>query len=201
MAARKKKEEAETESTTEEKVEAKAEEKQEVTAADLGVSDSSESKKAQKKEIERKKLIEDRLAAFKDFAPNIADGFGARDDILGVGHVPADMVTTWATDPRIDKGQCISLFRSLGFTPVRPEEVTTNDYDDNRLLVHNYEEYNNMVCRGGGVLMIGYRQYRDERKAYARIKSRERIDAATSNVEDMERSERTGFATGGSWSS
>ena len=183
--------------TKSEKPEVKAEkaEEKEVSAADLGTSaDSTESEKKRKKELERQDLIERRLEAFKEFKPTLKGAMGADDRLQKVENVPADMVVTWATDPRIDKGQCISLYRGLGFTPVLPEEVTANLHDDTRLHVHNFEVYNNMVCRGGGVLMIGYRQYRDERKAYARIESRRRIDTPTDQTENMERNET--FASG-----
>ncbi len=117
------------------------------------------------------------IAGYREFKVNDANATPVEHDRhIRVKNVPADRCCTWATDPRIDNGACISLFRSLGFRVVEVDEVTTDMNDDRKLVVSHFEEGpNRSVAMGGGVLMIGYRQYRDQRRAAAMERSRTNV--------------------------
>lgn len=111
---------------------------------------------------------------------------GPMDEFLRVNNLPADRVVTWATDPRIDNGQHLAMIKRLGFRPVELDEVTTNPNMDSKLVLNQFDEGpNNMVVVGGGVLMIGYRQYRDERKDHERKQYLERVDAEDNKLDDV----------------
>jgi hypothetical protein len=119
------------------------------------------------------------LANFKTFGPNLRKdmGYVADDDPRVVKNVAADMTVTWATDPRIDNGAHMSLIRGLGFRPVRVEEVTTGYDDAEKMVLRSFEVGpHDYVVAGGGVLMVGYRQYREERRAAARAEASSRLD-------------------------
>lgn len=119
------------------------------------------------------------LAAFKEFGPNLRKdmGYVADEDPRYVRNVPADMTVTWATDPRLDAGAHLSFIQGLGFRPVREEEVTTSFTGPDRMVLRAYEVGpHDYVVVGGGVLMIGYRQYRDDRRAAARSEAQARLD-------------------------
>lgn len=127
------------------------------------------------------------LENFKEFRVGpVGQRMGPMDEFLRVQNLPADRVVTWATDPRIDNGQHLSLVKSLGFRPVEVDEVTTNTAMDKKLIVNQFDEGpQNMVVVGGGVLMIGYRQYRDERKKAEALEFRERVDAEEGKLDDV----------------
>lgn len=111
---------------------------------------------------------------------------GPMDEFLRVQNLPADRVVTWATDPRIDNGQHLALIKRLGFRPVEVDEVTTNPNVDTKLVLNQFDTGpQNMVVVGGGVLMIGYRQYRDERKEHERKQYEERVDAEQNKLDDV----------------
>jgi hypothetical protein len=108
------------------------------------------------------------------------------DQHLRVGHVPRDRCVTWATDPRIDNGRSIAMFRGLGFRVVEMDEVTNNPNESRKLFVKHFEEGpNGSVAMGGGVLMIGYRQYRDQRKAAAREESKSQVVQQQNKLDSM----------------
>lgn len=140
-------------------------------------------------EVAKKEGVDPRdsvLENFKEFRSVPAQRMGPMDEFLRVKNLPADRVVTWATDPRIDNGQHLSLIKGLGFRAVEIDEVTTNLYDDKKMVLNQYDEGpNRMVVVGGGVLMIGYRQYRDERKAAERRQHKERVDAETGKLDDV----------------
>jgi len=111
---------------------------------------------------------------------------GPMDEFLRVGNLPADRCTTWATDPRIDNGAHLSIIKGLGFRPVEVDEVTTNLNSQDKLILNQFDHGpNRMVLVGGGVLMIGYRQYRDERKDAERKQHQEAVDAEAGKLDDM----------------
>jgi len=119
------------------------------------------------------------LAAFKEFGPNLRKdmGYVVEDDPRHVRNVPSDMTVTWATDPRLDAGGHLSFVQGLGFRPVRSEEVTTGFTGPDKMVLRAYEiGPHDYVMVGGGVLMVGYRQYRDDRRAAARSEAQARLD-------------------------
>jgi hypothetical protein len=125
-------------------------------------------------------IYEHELAGFKEFGPTLTRdvGYDPKSDPRRVERVPADKTVTWATDPRQDRGSSLAFYRGLGFRPVRIEEVTTSPHDDTRLFLPHFEVGpHDYVVSGGGVLMIGYRQYRDERRAVAVKESMQHLDA------------------------
>lgn len=127
------------------------------------------------------------LANFKEFrVGSYGQRMGPMDEFLRVNNLPADRVVTWATDPRIDNGRHLSFIKSLGFRPVEVDEVTTDPSNQTKLVVNQYEEGPHaMVALGGGVLMIGYRQYRDERRKAQNEEMERRVDAEESKLDDM----------------
>lgn len=127
------------------------------------------------------------LANFKNFrVGSLGQRMGPMDEFLRVNNLPADRVVTWATDPRIDNGRHLSLIKGLGFRPVEVDEVSTDPSNPSKLIVNQFEEGpQRMVALGGGVLMIGYRQYRDERKKAERLEMERRVDAESSKLDDM----------------
>lgn len=127
------------------------------------------------------------LENFKSFRVGpVGQRMGPMDEFLRVQNLPADRCVTWATDPRIDNGQHLSIVKHLGFRPVEVDEVTTNPNDDTKMIVNQFDEGpQNMVVVGGGVLMIGYRQYRDERKKFEARQFQERVDAEKEKLDDV----------------
>lgn len=127
------------------------------------------------------------LENFKSFRVGpVGKRMGPMDEFLRVENLPADRVVTWATDPRIDNGQHLSLVKGLGFRPVEADEVTTNPNEDVKLILNQYDEGpQSTVVVGGGILMIGYRQYRDERKKAEALEFRERVDAEEGKLDDV----------------
>lgn len=120
------------------------------------------------------------LAGFKQFDPSIRRtmGYDAEADPRVVKNVPADMTTSWATDPRIDNGQHLTFMRGLGFRPVRKEEVSTSPFSGDKMFLGAYEVGpHDYVVVGGGVLLIGYRDYRDERRHANTRASRDQLDS------------------------
>lgn len=111
---------------------------------------------------------------------------GPMDEFLRVQNLPADRVVTWATDPRIDNGRHLSFVKGLGFRVVEVDEVTTNPHVDDKLIVNQYDVGpHNSVALGGGILMIGYRQYRDARRAAQQEEMQARVDAESGKLDDM----------------
>lgn len=128
------------------------------------------------------------LENFKEFriGDSLAKRMGPMDEFLRVKNLPADRVVTWATDPRIDNGRHLSFIRGLGFRPVESDEVTTNPHVDGKLVLNQYDEGpHKTVVVGGGVLMIGYRQYRDARRAATLQEHQERVDVETGKLDDI----------------
>ena len=127
------------------------------------------------------------LQQFKSFrVGSLGQRMGPLDEFLRMKNLPADRVVTWATDPRIDNGQHLSFIKSLGLRPVGVDEVTTDPNIDTKLVVNQFDEGpHGMVCVGGGVLMIGYRQYRDERRKAQREEMQARVDAKGASLDDM----------------
>lgn len=126
------------------------------------------------------------LANFREWTPQIRKdmGYMLQDDPRHVMGVPADMTVTWATDPRQDGGGHLSFIRGLGFRPVRKEEVTTEFTEPDKLVLRAFEVGpHDYVVVGGGVLMIGYKQYRDERRAAARAQAERRLDANSDRLD------------------
>lgn len=121
---------------------------------------------------------------------------GVVNDPNEVGNVPADRCVTWATDPRLDAGRHLDFVKNLGFRPVEPDEVSRDPNRAGKYHVSHYEEWNKYVVRGGGVLMIGYRQYRDERRAAAKKERKDMLDASREKLKDagieQQRSTRRG---------
>lgn len=125
------------------------------------------------------------LAQFKEFAPSLRRDMGyiENDDPRLVRNVPADMTVTWATDPRVDAGAHLSFIQGLGFRPVRVEEVTNGLSNSYKMFLRSYEVGpHDYVVVGGGVLMIGYRQYREDRRAAARAEAQARLDGNRDNL-------------------
>jgi hypothetical protein len=127
------------------------------------------------------------LEQFRSFrVGTLGKRMGPLDEFMRVQNLPADRVVTWATDPRIDQGRHLAFIRSLGLRPVEVDEVTTNPNVDNKLVLNQFDEGpHRMVCVGGGVLMIGYRQYRDERRKAQREEGQARVDAKAGSLDDM----------------
>lgn len=127
------------------------------------------------------------LANFKSFkVKNLGQRMGPMDEFLRVHNLPADRCVTWATDPRIDNGRHLSFIKGLGFRPVETDEVTTNPNSEDKLVVNQFDAGpHNTVVVGGGVLMIGYRQYRDERRKAQRAEGNLRVDAEGAKLDDM----------------
>lgn len=141
------------------------------------------------------------LANFKDFRVGpVGKRMGPMDEFLRVKNLPADRTITWATDPRIDNGQHLTFVKGLGYRPVEKDEVTTDATSVTKLILNQYDEGpHDMVVVGGGVLMIGYRQYRDARRAAARAEHKARVDADVSKLDDIgieqhAKSKRAGLA-------
>jgi len=117
---------------------------------------------------------------------SVGKRMGPLDEFLRVQNLPADRVVTWATDPRIDNGRHLSFIKSLGFRVVEVDEVTTTPHVDDKLVVNQFEPGpHNSVVVGGGVLMIGYRQYRDERRKAQQEEMQARVDAETGKLDDI----------------
>lgn len=134
--------------------------------------------------------IDPRDAALQQYrkwqVKSVGQRMGPLDEFLRVQNLPADRCVTWATDPRIDNGRHLAFVKSLGFRPVEVDEVTTDPNVDTKLVVNQFDEGpHGMVALGGGVLMIGYRQYRDERRASQREQMQARIDAKQGQLDDM----------------
>jgi len=111
---------------------------------------------------------------------------GPLDEFLRVSNLPADRVVTWATDPRIDNGRHLSFIKGLGFRVVEVDEVTTNPHVDGKLHINQFEVGpHNSVAVGGGILMIGYRKYRDERRKRQVLEAQERVDSESGKLDDM----------------
>ena len=127
------------------------------------------------------------LAQFKNFrVGTLGKRMGPLDEFVRVKNLPADRVVTWATDPRIDQGRHLAFVRSLGFRPVEVDEVSTDVSMDTKLIVNQFDEGpHGMVCVGGVVVMIGYRQYRDERRKHQRQEMQARVDAKLASLDDM----------------
>jgi hypothetical protein len=127
------------------------------------------------------------LRQFKTFrVGSLGKRMGPLDEFMRVQNLPADRVVTWATDPRIDNGRHLAFIKGLGFRPVEVDEVTTDPNVDTKLVVNQFDEGpHRMVCIGGGVLMIGYRQYRDERRKAQREEMQQRVDAESTKLDDM----------------
>lgn len=127
------------------------------------------------------------LARFKEFRVKpVGQRMGPLDEFLRVQNLPADRCVTWATDPRIDNGRHLAFIKGLGFRPVEVDEVTTDPNLDSKLVVNQFEEGpHQMVCIGGGVLMIGYRQYRDERRKQQRRDMAARVDSEIGTLDDI----------------
>jgi hypothetical protein len=116
----------------------------------------------------------------------VGQRMGPMDEFLRVANLPADRCVTWATDPRIDNGRHLAFVKSLGYRTVEVDEVTTNPAVDGKLLLNQFEEGpHRTVSLGGGVLMIGYRQYRDELREQQSRTMRERVDAEVSKLDDI----------------
>ncbi len=119
-------------------------------------------------------------------------GSGSRQDTpahdlhMRVGNVPTERVVTWVTDPRIDNGRAIAIWRSLGFRLVEMDEVSNDPNIDEKLFCRYFEEGpNKSVAMGGGVLMIGYRQYREERKESERNAARAQVAQQQEKMDSM----------------
>jgi hypothetical protein len=122
------------------------------------------------------------------FGPNLRQDMGyiKEDDPMYVMNVPADMRVSWATDPRVDKGAHLSLMRGLGYRPVRKEEVTTGFNDADKMVLRAYEiGPHDYVVVGGGVMLIGYRQYHEERRAARRDEAVARLDDNKSRLDNQ----------------
>jgi hypothetical protein len=117
---------------------------------------------------------------------SVGKRMGPLDEFLRVQNLPADRVVTWATDPRIDNGRHLSFIKGLGFRVVEIDEVTTNPNVDGKLVVNQFETGpHNSVALGGGILMIGYRQYRDQRREAQQEEMQARVDAETGKLDDI----------------
>lgn len=106
------------------------------------------------------------IARFKSF--DLGDRrqkMGVVEDANLVRNVPADRTCTWAVDPAVDNGRHLEMITELGYRPVRADEVTRDPTDLTKMFLPFYTVLTGeLVARGGGVLMIGYKQYRDERR-------------------------------------
>lgn len=133
------------------------------------------------------------LSQFRTFNGKATrQGAPEHDLHMRVGNVPADRCVTWVTDPRIDNGRAIAIWRSLGFRSVEMDEVSNDPQIEEKLFCRYFEEGpNNTVAMGGGVLMIGYRQYREARKAS------ERDAARTQVAQNQEKLDSIGIRHGG----
>jgi hypothetical protein len=117
---------------------------------------------------------------------SVGTRMGPLDEFLRVQNLPADRVVTWATDPRIDNGRHLSFIKNLGFRVVEVDEVTTNPNVDNKLIVNQFDVGpHNSVALGGGILMIGYRQYRDQRREAQQAEMQSRVDAESGKLDDI----------------
>jgi len=159
-------------------------------SAATDASSASDSNEAAKATVSKSPGIDPRdeaLANFKEFrVGSLGQRMGPMDEFLRVNNLPADRVVTWATDPRIDNGRHLSFIKGLGFRPVEIDEVTTDPNNQTKLVVNQYEEGpHRMVTLGGGVLMIGYRQYRDERRKAQKEEMERRVDVETSKLDDI----------------
>lgn len=125
------------------------------------------------------------LENYRSFNFKAGKRAGVLNDPNYVGNVPADRCTTWATDPRFDGGQHMQIVKSLGFRPVEPDEVSRDANRAGKLYLTHYDEWNSYVVRGGGVLMIGYKQYRDERRTAARVERRQELDEAVAKLNNQ----------------
>lgn len=132
------------------------------------------------------KAYDHELEMFKSFGPSLRKdmGYVKEDDPMFVQNVPMDMCVSWATDPRMDSGAHLSLMRNIGYRPVRKEEVTTNLYDADKMVLRSYEVGpHDYVVVGGGVMLLGYRQYHDERRASERAEALRRLDDNRSRLD------------------
>lgn len=110
----------------------------------------------------------------------------AHDLHMRVGNVPVDRCVTWVTDPRIDNGRAIAIWRSLGFRVVEIDEVSNDPQQEEKLFCRYFEEGpNHSVAMGGGVLMIGYRQYREQRKGAERDAARAQVAQQQEKMDSM----------------
>lgn len=127
------------------------------------------------------------LAEFQTFKSGTRFGQVMQHDAhMRVENVPADRCTTWATDPRIDNGRAIAVFKGLGFRVVEIDEVTSDPTDETRLRPRYFEEGpNRSVAMGGGVLMIGYRKYRDDRKKHERDLAKVQVAEQKENLDNL----------------
>ena len=127
------------------------------------------------------------IANFKEFrVKSLGQRMGPLDEFMRVHNLPSDRCVTWATDPRIDNGRHLAFIKGLGFRPVEVDEVTTDPNVDAKLVVNQYDEGpHRTVLIGGGILMIGYRQYRDARRKAQREEMQQRVDAKAGELDDM----------------
>lgn len=117
---------------------------------------------------------------------SVGTRMGPLDEFLRVQNLPSDRVVTWATDPRIDNGRHLSFVKGLGFRVVEMDEVTTTPYMNDKLVLNQYEEGpHKSVAVGGGVLMIGYRKYRDERRKAQQDEMQARVDSESGKLDDI----------------
>lgn len=130
---------------------------------------------------------DEQLRNFKDFSVKRRERkMGIAHDPRIVGHVPSDRCVTWATTPTLDDGQHMSFIKSLGFRPVRIDEVSHDENDTHKLHVMHFEETERgLVEYGGGVLMIGYRKYRDQRRAFQRAEFQQMLDNVEGKTEGV----------------
>lgn len=130
---------------------------------------------------------DEQLRGFQDFkAGSRFERVMQHDAHMRVLNVPADRCVTWATDPRIDNGRAIAVFKGLGFRLVEIDEVTSDPNDETKLHPRFYEEGpNRSVAMGGGVLMIGYRKYRDDRKAHEREMARVQVEEQQEKLDNL----------------
>lgn len=136
---------------------------------------------------------DDALRNYRQFDFKSNKRAGVVDDPNVVGNVAADRCTTWATDPRFDSGQHLGIVKGLGFRPVEEDEVSRDPNKAGKMYVAHYDIWNGYVMRGGGMLMIGYKQYRDERRTAARVARRQELDesAAKLNNQGIEQERKT----------
>lgn len=127
------------------------------------------------------------LENFKEFRVKaLGKRMGPLDEFLRVHNLPADRCVTWATDPRIDNGRHLAFIKGLGFRPVEIDEVTTDPNVEAKLVVNQFDEGpHRTVLIGGGVLMIGYRQYREDRKANERDAARAQVAQQQEKMDSM----------------
>jgi hypothetical protein len=128
------------------------------------------------------------LARYKVYESEVAHKrhHEVQDHAMRVDNLPVDKTVTWALDPRQDGGGHMGLIQQLGFRPVYVDEVTTNPYVDDKLVVTSYIEHpNGFVAIGDRILMIGYRQYRDQRRQANSDRSRRALDNAQSDMSNL----------------